>query len=66
MIHLSSSSVYGRSAGAAATSGTDVLGAGVLDGVDMVTWCVSVAETVVDATKCYKWVQVEGSPFGQH
>ena len=37
LIHLSSSSVYGRSAGAGATSGTDVAGAGMLDGVDMVT-----------------------------
>ena len=37
LIHLASSSVYGGrvGAGAAAASGTDAAGAGLLDGVDM-------------------------------
>ena len=30
--------------------------------------CVDIgdAETVSDATKCYEWVQAEGSPLRQH
>ena len=68
LIHRSSSSVYGGrvGAGAAAAGGACTAGAGVLDGADIVTYCISVAETVSDATKCYEWVWVEGSPFGQH
>ena len=72
LIHLSSSSVYVGSVGAAAAGGTDAAGAGTFVGgvADMATGYVvvdvSVAETLSDATKCYEWVRMEGSPFGQH
>ena len=57
LIHLCSCSVQGG--GAAAASGVAAAGAGVLDGVvDMLKFGISVAETLVDATKCYGWVRV--------
>ena len=67
LIHLSSSSVY-YGCVCMAGSGTDIPGVEVVggDGADMLSWFLSVVETVVDATKCYEWVYREGGPFRQH
>ena len=67
LVHLSSSSVYYGWV-CMAGSGTDIAGVGVVgrDGSDMLSWFISIAATVVDATKCYEWVYGEGGPFRQH